>query len=60
MKWLRRLLKPRRDPHSLDPVRMMVKPETRAIEALERRRAAAAEYVPQNEFHRDRQQERAT
>lgn len=59
MKWLRRLLRRRRDPHSLDPVRPMVKPEDRAAQALERRRAAA-DYVPENAFHRDRQQERAT
>ena len=56
MTFLRRLFRRRRDPHSLDPVRPMVRPEDRYAQALERRRATL-DYVPENAFHRDRKQE---
>lgn len=57
MKWLRKFLRRRRDAHSLDPVRPMVRPEDRYAAALERRRAELS-YEPQTEFLRDQQQER--
>jgi hypothetical protein len=57
VKWLRKLLRRRRDAHSLDPVRPMVRPEDRAAASLERRRAELT-YYPENGLLRDDWQQR--